>query len=93
MSEALVVERSVRIVNAAGLHARPAAKLVMLANGFVCDVQVGKDGLDVNAKSIMGVLLLAAEQGSELRIRCEGEDAHEAVDAIAALIARGFGEA
>ena len=92
MNETQAVERSVRIVNPSGLHARPAAQLVKTASRFVCEVQVGKDGLDVNAKSIMGVLLLAAEQGSEIRIRCEGEDAEEAVNEIAALVARGFGE-
>ena len=93
MNETRVAERSVRIVNAAGWHARPAAQLVKMASSFDCEVQVGKDGLDVNAKSVMGVLLLAAERGSELRIRCEGEDADEAVAEIAALVARGFGEA
>ena len=92
MSETQAVERTVRVVNSQGLHARPAAQLVQLASRFSCEVKVGKDGLDVNAKSIMGVLLLAAEEGSELRIRCEGEDAEEAVNEIAALIARGFGE-
>jgi phosphocarrier protein len=58
----------------------------------MCEVRVGKGVLDVNAKSIMGVLLLAAEEGSELRIRCEGEDAEEAANEIVALVARGFGE-
>ena len=93
MSGSLVAERSVKIVNAAGLHARPAAQLVRLASRFACEVQVGKDGLDVNAKSIMGVLLLAAEHGSELQIRCQGTDAQQAVEAIAALVERGFEEA
>ena len=92
MNETQAVERSVRVVNAAGLHARPAAQLVQLASRFMCEVKVGKDGLDVNAKSIMGVLLLAAEQGNELRVRCEGEDAEEAANEIVALVARGFGE-
>ena len=92
MTETQAVERSVRVVNAAGLHARPAAQLVQTASLFVCEVQVGKEGLYVNAKSIMGVLLLAAEEGSELRIRCEGEDAEEAANEIVALVARGFGE-
>ena len=86
------VERSVRIVNRAGLHARPAAQLVKFASGFDCDIVVGRDGLMVNAKSIMGVLMLAAEHGSELLIRCQGANADEAVEALAALIASGFEE-
>ena len=92
MSEVLVVERTVVIVNQAGIHARPAAMLVQLASKFTSEIHVGKDGLDVNAKSIMGVLLLAAECGAQLKIRSEGPDAQEAVDAIAALVARGFEE-
>jgi phosphocarrier protein len=87
-----VAERSVQIVNAAGLHARPAAQLVKLASRFACEVQVGKDDLHVNAKSIMGVLMLAAEKGSHILIRCEGDDAEAALEALAALVARGFEE-
>jgi phosphocarrier protein len=87
-----VVERSVEIVNAAGLHARPAAQLVKLASRFKCEVEVGKDGLLVNAKSIMGVLMLAAEKGSHIHIRCEGDDADRALEELAALVARGFEE-
>jgi phosphocarrier protein HPr len=92
MNEAQAVERTVRVVNTSGMHARPAAQLVQMASRFACEVRVGKDGLDVNAKSIMGVLLLAAEEGSELRIRCEGEDAEDAASEIVALVERGFGE-
>jgi phosphocarrier protein len=92
MNETRAVERSVRIINPSGLHARPAAQLVRMASRFVCEVRVGKDELDVNAKSIMGVLLLAAEHGSEIRIRCEGEDAEDAVNEIVALVERGFKE-
>ena len=87
-----VAERSVQIVNAAGLHARPAAQLVKLASRFACEVEVGKDGLQVNAKSIMGVLMLAAEKGSHIHIRCEGDDADRALEELAALVARGFEE-
>ena len=87
-----VAERSVQIVNAAGLHARPAAQLVKLASRFACEVEVAKDGLLVNAKSIMGVLMLAAEKGSHIHIRCEGDDADRALEALAALVARGFEE-
>lgn len=92
MSETRVVERSVRINNHSGLHARPAAQLVKMASSFVCEVRVGKDDLDVNAKSIMGVLMLAAEHGCEIRVRCEGEDAEAAVNGIVALVERGFEE-
>ena len=87
-----VAERSVQIVNAAGLHARPAAQLVKLASRFACHVEVGKDGLQVNAKSIMGVLMLAAEKGSHIHIRCEGDDADRALEELSALVARGFEE-
>ena len=91
MSES-VVERTVEIVNAAGMHARPAAQLVQLAGTFASDVRLEKDGLEVNGKSIMGVLMLAAERGSQLRIRAEGNDAEDAVAALSDLVGRGFDE-
>jgi phosphocarrier protein HPr len=83
-------ERRAEIVNRLGLHARPAAELVKLASRFKADIHLEKDGLRVNGKSIMGVLMLAAEQGSELVIQGEGDDAAEAVEALAALVRRGF---
>ncbi|MDE0898012.1 MAG: HPr family phosphocarrier protein [Longimicrobiales bacterium] len=86
------VERTVEIVNHAGMHARPASELVKLAGTFSSEVRLEKDGLEVNGKSIMGVLMLAAEMGSQLRISAEGEDAVDAVGALAALVGRGFGE-
>ena len=86
------VERSVQIVNRAGLHARPAAQLVKLASDFPCDIEIGKDRLTVNAKSIMGVLMLAAEQGSTLVITALGADAERAGEALAALVRSGFDE-
>lgn len=92
MSDA-VVERTVEIVNAAGMHARPAAQLVQLAGTFTADVRLEKDGLEVNGKSIMGVLMLAAERGSQLHIRAEGTDAEDAVHALSELVGRGFDEA
>ncbi len=92
MSDA-VVERTVEIVNAAGMHARPAAQLVQLAGTFTANVRLEKDGLEVNGKSIMGVLMLAAERGSQLRIRAEGTDAEDAVQALSELVGRGFDEA
>jgi len=84
--------REVQIVNRAGMHARPAAEFVRLAGNFRAEITVSKDGLEVNGKSIMGVLMLAAEQGSTLRLVAEGEDAPEALDALADLVKRGFEE-
>ncbi len=84
--------RTVRIVNRLGMHARPAAEFVKLAGRFRSRISVAKDGLEVNGKSIMGVLMLAAEQGSELLIRGEGDDAGDAVEALCSLVGRGFEE-
>ena len=80
------------VVNRAGLHARPAAALVKLAGGFKAEIHVEKDGLQVNGKSIMGVLMLAAEQGSNLRFTAVGPDADEALEALTDLVRRGFEE-
>jgi phosphocarrier protein len=88
----VVIERAVPIVNSLGLHARPAAEFVKMAGRFKASVQVRKDELEVNGKSIMGMMMLAAECGSRLSIRVEGEDAEVAIEALAALIAAGFGE-
>ncbi len=85
-------ERTVTIVNQVGLHARPAAQIVKLASGFKSDITLARDELEVNAKSIMGVMMLAAERGAQLRLRAEGPDAEAALDALAQLIADGFGE-
>ena len=85
-------EVTVRISNQAGLHARPAAELVKLAGRFSSEIRLEKDGVEVNGKSILGVLLLAAEHGSELMIRADGEDAAGAVEALAALVIGGFKE-
>lgn len=87
------VEREVEIVNRAGMHARPAAEFVKIAGLFAAHITVEKDGLEVNGKSIMGVLMLAAEQGSTLRLAAQGDDADAAVDALASLVGRGFEEA
>ncbi|MEX0935656.1 MAG: HPr family phosphocarrier protein [Gemmatimonadota bacterium] len=92
MSDSQVLERTVRIRNRQGLHARPAAELVKLASRFESDIQLSKDGLTVNGKSIMGVLMLAAEKGTDLALRVEGRDAHAAVEALQALVENGFGE-
>ncbi len=82
----------VMIVNVYGLHARPAAEFVKLANRFRSEILVKKGDLEVNGKSIMGVMMLAAEKGSQLAIRASGEDAEEAVRALVKLVADGFGE-
>ncbi|MDT8444442.1 MAG: HPr family phosphocarrier protein, partial [Desulfuromonadales bacterium] len=81
-----------KIVNRLGLHARAAAQLVQTSNRFLSDVTVEKDGDEVNGKSIMGLLMLAAPQGSIIRVRVSGEDAEEAMKAIGNLINDGFGE-
>lgn len=93
MSGAGAEIRRVRIANPLGMHARPAAEFVKLAGSFRADVRLSHDGLSVNGKSIMGVLMLAAAEGTELLIRAEGTDAVEAADALAALVSGGFGEA
>lgn len=92
MTDGTTLERSVEVMNSQGFHARPAAEFVKLASRFSCDIHVEKDGLEVNAKSIMGVLMLAAEQGSTLIVRANGEDALNAIDALADLVGRGFEE-
>lgn len=81
-----MVERSVVIQNKYGLHARPAAKFVEIASRFASDVNIEKDGIEVNGKSIMGVLMLAAEKGSELVLRTEGKDEQAMADALAEML-------
>jgi phosphocarrier protein HPr len=85
-------ERSVQVVNEAGIHARPAAEIVKAAAKFKAEVTISREDLEVNAKSIMGVMMLAAECGSTVMLKAEGDDAQAAVDAIADVIANGFGE-
>ena len=80
------------IVNKLGLHARAAAKLTHLAGSYQCDIWVSRSGRRVNAKSIMGVMMLAAGQGSSVRIEAEGADADAAIAALTKLIADKFGE-
>ncbi|MBW3551939.1 MAG: HPr family phosphocarrier protein [Gemmatimonadetes bacterium] len=86
------VERSVLIQNKYGLHARPAAEFVKKAHDFECDVWVRKADLEVNGKSIMGMMMLAAERGAEIVIRASGPGAAEAVDVLSALVDGRFGE-
>lgn len=80
------------IKNRLGLHARAAAQLVQTSNRFRSDVLVEKEGLEVNGKSIMGILMLAAPQGSKILVTIKGEDQHDAMAAIGRLIEDGFGE-
>jgi phosphocarrier protein len=89
---AVSVEREFDILNRLGLHARAAAQLVRMANGFSSEIHVVKDEMEVNGKSIMGVLMLAAPKDTRILIRATGLDAEEAVAAIGELIARKFGE-
>ena len=83
---------SVEIVNKLGLHARAAAKLTHLASGFQCDLWISRSGRRVNAKSIMGVMMLAAGQGTSVKLEAEGADAEQAIAALTQLIADKFGE-
>jgi len=85
-------ERTVEVTNEAGIHARPAAEIVKVAARFRSEIIIGRDDLEVNAKSIMGVLMLSAECGAMVHIRAEGEDSDGAVAALAELIANRFGE-
>lgn len=84
--------RTFTISNRLGLHARAAAQLVKTANQFAAEVQLVKDDIEVNGKSIMGILLLAASKGSELQVCIAGDDESEAMTAVAELIEDGFGE-
>jgi len=87
-----MIERETEIVNRLGLHARAAAKLVHTAGSFQSRVTVLKDGEEVDAKSILGILLLAAGQGSQIVVRCEGQDEADALQAVTTLIANRFDE-
>jgi len=86
------VECTVSIVNRLGLHARAAAKLVTLASKFSADIRVRKDQREVSGKSIMGVMMLAAAQGSQITLIADGDDAQAALDELSALVADRFGE-
>jgi phosphocarrier protein HPr len=88
----MIVEREVKIVNKLGIHARPAAEIVKTSAKFKSAITIIRDELEVNAKSIMGVMMLAAEKGATVKLRADGPDAEEAVEALAQLIAAKFGE-
>ncbi len=87
-----MVEQQVKISNKLGLHARAAAKLVHAAGSYASDVLVVKDGEEVDAKSILGILQLGAAQGSQILVRCAGNDEQEALEAVCQLIDDKFGE-
>ena len=86
------VSKELTIMNRLGLHARPSAMFVKVCSRFKCDIWVEKDGEQVNGKSIMGLMMLAAGLGSTLRITCEGSDAEKALTEIEAIIKRRFDE-
>lgn len=87
-----MIEREMEITNRLGLHARAAAKLVHVTGRFSSQVKIQKDGEEVDAKSILGILLLAAAQGSTIVVRCDGDDEGEAMQAVSELIANRFDE-
>ena len=82
--------RTVTVVNALGMHARAAARFVRLASSFVAQVRVNRDGRVIDGKSIMGLLLLAAARGAAITISVDGPDEVAAIDALSALVERGF---
>lgn len=86
------VEKEITILNRLGVHARPSAMFVRVASRYRCDIWVSKEGEEINGKSIMGLMMLAAGQGSKLKVRAEGPDAAEAVREIEALIESRFNE-
>jgi len=87
-----MIERLIRIQNKLGLHARASAKLATEASRYSCEVKLGKDDIEVNAKSIMGIMMLAACKGTELMLRADGSDAEAALDGIEALVNNRFDE-
>ncbi len=87
-----MTEREITLTNRLGLHARPATKVVQTAGEFESEIRLKRDDLEVNAKSILGVMTLAAEMGSKVLIRAEGEDEVQAVQAVAKLFEDKFGE-
>ena len=92
MSQDSATAKHFEILNRLGLHARPATKFVQLANTYAAEVEVEKDGQNVNGKSIMGVLMLVAGKGSRITVRATGQDAAACVDALGRLIQDRFGE-
>ena len=87
-----MIQRQIEIINKLGLHARAAAKFVTLASGFESEVQVALKGNQVNGKSIMGIMMLAAAKGTQLDLVVEGPDEHEAIEKLCELISNRFDE-
>jgi phosphocarrier protein len=87
-----VVNKTVTIVNKLGLHARAAARFVTLASSFASDIKVARDGQEVNGKSIMGIMMLAASKGCDIDLIAEGIDEEAAIERLSALIEQRFGE-
>ncbi|TCK17551.1 phosphocarrier protein [Thiogranum longum] len=87
-----MLDKNITIVNKLGLHARAAAKLVTLASSFASDIKLARNGQEVNGKSIMGVMMLAASKGTEIRLIADGDDEHEAIRKLTELIENRFGE-
>lgn len=87
-----MTQKEVTVINRAGIHTRPAASIVKLAARFKSEIELERDGFKINAKSIIGVMTLAAEQGSKLLLYTSGEDEEKASEEIAALFEDGFGE-
>jgi phosphocarrier protein HPr len=88
-----VQNKTVTIINKLGLHARAAARFVTLASSFASDIRVARNGQEVNGKSIMGVMMLAASRGSDITLIASGEDEHQAIAGLSELIEQRFGEA
>jgi phosphocarrier protein HPr len=88
----MIIEREVTVVNEAGIHARPSSEIVKTAAKFKAAITLSLDGLDVNGKSIMGVMMLAAPCGASVKIKTDGDDAEAAMDALCTLFASKFGE-
>ncbi|RKZ00088.1 MAG: phosphocarrier protein HPr [Candidatus Hydrothermota bacterium] len=87
-----MVKKTVKIVNSLGIHARPATLFVQTAEKFQSDITVEKNGMEVDGKSIFGLLMLVAGQGSSITIKAEGPDEEQAVEELAKLVESGFGE-
>ncbi len=85
-----MVRKTVKITNKLGLHARPSAKVVQTATKFKSEITLEKEGLEVNGKSIMGVMMLAAEMGSDVTVMAQGEDAEDAVRVLSEVLASKF---
>ncbi len=87
-----MITKDIKITNRLGLHARPAAMVAQTAANFECDIKIAKDKVEINAKSIMGVMMLAAEYGSTLHLTFDGKDEKEAAQAILQLFTNNFNE-